>query len=241
MKEVPTENLLIIEKDNSVLGTLKNELAEARNEIIEKTVTIAKMSDEIENLLESSAMVNAKINLLENDLLEERQQTLKYKNDLDTLKQKLISSEALLEKRQGEDTDLQKQVAICKMELEKRPTVESFSDLQNTCETLKQTISVMREQAKLKEEEKPQKIDVFRTATDEDEIRLKFADLEEELVVVKEQYAKSLEEKITVNRSLERLEKDYRDLTNRSHNVMFFYIAPLVFLVAYLMFTTLIS
>lgn len=231
---------MIIEKDNSIIGTLKNELSEARNEIIEKQVIISKMSDEIENLLESSAMVNAKINLLENDLLEERQTNLKYKNELDNIKEQLLSSQTMLEKQKLEENSLQVQINNLTTELNYRPTVESFMELKITCDSLQRVIAELKDEIKSKEEKMKRK-ELMKSLSEDDELRNRFSELEEELVVVKENYAKSVEDKMLLNKSLDKMQKEYNDLTNRSHNVMFFYIAPLVFLVAYLMFTTLFS
>lgn len=196
------------------------------------------MSDEIENLLESSAMVNAKINLLENDLLEERQRNHRYKNNLDDIKQELSASQKILQHQKGNENELHTQIVNLQTDLNNRPTKESFNELKNTCDNLQTLINELREEAK--RDDKSLKNDISNSFSDDEE-RSRFLELEEELVVMKEQYAKSVEDKISMNRTLDKIQKDYNDLTNRSHNVMFFYIAPLVFLVAYLLFTTLVS
>lgn len=193
------------------------------------------MSDEIENLLESSAMVNAKINLLENDLLEERQLNLKYQNELQTVKEELLTSQSILEKQVSDENTLRTQINNLQSELHNRPTNDNFAELKATCDSLQVLVNELSEKS-----EKPKR-DLSRSFSEDDEMRSRFGELEEELVIVKEQYAKSVEDKLDLNRSLDKVQKDFNDLTNRSHNVMFFYIAPLVFLVAYLLFTTLFS
>lgn len=61
------------------------------------------------------------------------------------------------------------------------------------------------------------------------------AALEEELVVLKERYAAVNDEKRVLNKNLTVMQDQYNALCNRSHNTMFFYIAPLVLAILYLL------
>lgn len=59
--------------------------------------------------------------------------------------------------------------------------------------------------------------------------------LEEELVVLKEQYASVIEEKMALNRDLVRAQEQYAAMCNRSYNTLFLYIAPLVLMALYIL------
>lgn len=65
--------------------------------------------------------------------------------------------------------------------------------------------------------------------------------LEEELVLVKEKYAQLVDEKTNLNQKLNQLQKQYNIACNKSHNVMFFYIAPLVLMILYLLISSITS
>lgn len=63
----------------------------------------------------------------------------------------------------------------------------------------------------------------------------KIANLEEELVVLKERFSSINDEKVSLNKSLSTLKDEYKHLCNRSYNTLFFYVAPLVLMVLYLL------
>lgn len=65
----------------------------------------------------------------------------------------------------------------------------------------------------------------------------KIQSLEEELVMLKEKYVSINEEKLSLSRSLVTVQRQYRNVCNRSYNMMFCYMAPLVFMVLYLIFS----
>lgn len=65
--------------------------------------------------------------------------------------------------------------------------------------------------------------------------------LEEELVLVKERYAQLSEEKMNLNKKLNALRDQYNVVCNKSYNTMFFYIAPLVLMVLYLLISSMTS
>lgn len=67
------------------------------------------------------------------------------------------------------------------------------------------------------------------------------AALEEELVLVKEKYTQLIEEKANLNKQLNALQNQYNIVCNKSHNIMFFYIAPLILMVLYLFISTMTS
>lgn len=236
--------------NDALVFILKQKMAEAQNEIQEKALTISKMSDEIENLLETSAMVNAKINLLENDLVEERQSSGRLKSELETMKYELTLSQKLVSKNKDEERTLRAQYDNLIVEMNSRPTFDVYNQLEEKCRDLEMLIVKLKEETKQEQETKQEEdkessdaeiLNKFESEIPSDETSVRFALLEEELVIMKEQYAKCSEEKMMLNKSLEKLQRDYRELTNRSHNIMFFYIAPLIFLVAYLLFSALFS
>lgn len=65
--------------------------------------------------------------------------------------------------------------------------------------------------------------------------------LEEELVLLKERFAQVGEEKLKLQRDLLGMTEKYNMVCNRSHNKYFFYVAPLVFMVLYLLVSAMIS
>lgn len=67
------------------------------------------------------------------------------------------------------------------------------------------------------------------------------AALEEELVLIKEKYAQLSEEKTSLNKQLNILRDQYNVVCNKSYNTMFFYIAPLVLMVVYLLISSMTS
>lgn len=65
--------------------------------------------------------------------------------------------------------------------------------------------------------------------------------LEEELVVLKEQYAAVIEEKMALDRELTKAQEQYSAIRNRSNNTMFIYIAPLVVYLLYILIIQIFS
>lgn len=65
--------------------------------------------------------------------------------------------------------------------------------------------------------------------------------LEEELVLMKERFAQVSEDKLKLQRDLLTLTAQYNLACNRSHTKYFFYVAPLVFMVLYLLVSAMIS
>lgn len=65
--------------------------------------------------------------------------------------------------------------------------------------------------------------------------------LEEELVLLKERFAQVGDEKLKLQRDLLIMTEKYNMVCNRSYNKYFFYVAPLVFMVLYLLVSAMIS
>lgn len=68
-----------------------------------------------------------------------------------------------------------------------------------------------------------------------------FSALEEELVFIKERYAKLNEEKIVLKSEMHSLQERYSSVCNKSYNQMFFYVVPLVLMVLYLLISNMFS
>lgn len=222
-----------MKRDVMDLSELKQKLCAAQNDIIAKESTINKMSKELEHLLETSALVNAKINLLENYLLEEKQNHQKYKKETDKLKQELNLSQQLANTTSNEELMMKAKVENLSTELSKRPTVETYEILKLKCANLEKILKRKNANLGLGDIEEEIKMDELD--------KLRFTELEEELVLMKEKYAECNIEMVKLNKDLEALQKEYNSLLNRSHNVMFLYIAPLILLVAYLLLSSLFS
>lgn len=218
-------------RDTSEILELKQKLQAAQNDVLEKSTTISKMSEEVENLLETSALINAKISLVETDLLEERASCKHYMKEVERLRQELNVTQQLADTTSTEEQTLKSQVDALSAELRLRPTVESFEELKHKCSSLEKIVQ------KIKTNQQK----VADSGDTNGEIDVKFTELEEELVVMKEKYAECNLEKLQLNKNLDTLQKEYNALANRSHNIMFLYMAPLVLLVAYLLLTSLFS
>lgn len=68
-----------------------------------------------------------------------------------------------------------------------------------------------------------------------------FVALEEELVILKERYAQLNDEKLCLNKSYDAMREKYNAIVNQSHNTLFFYVAPLVLMVLYLLISSMFS
>lgn len=222
-------------RDTSEILELKQKLQAAQNDVLEKTTTISKMSEEVENLLETSALINAKISLIESDLLDERANCKHYKNQVERLRQELNLTQQLADTTSTEEQTLKSQLDALSAELRLRPTVESFEELKHKCSSLEKIVQ------KIKTNQQQVADSGDTNGHRVEEIDVKFTELEEELVVMKEKYAECNLEKLQLNKNLDSLQKEYNALANRSHNIMFLYMAPLILLVAYLLLTSLFS
>ncbi|GLV32945.1 Sarcolemma associated protein [Carabus blaptoides fortunei] len=224
------DNSHYVNCDTAEYVELKQKLQAAQNDVLEKTTTISKMSEEVEHLLETSALVSAKLNLLESDLHEERATCAQYMQEVERLRDQLNLRQHL-----AETPALQSQLEALQAELCLRPTMESFAELQNKCSGLEKIVQ------KIKTNQQRTVADSGDMNGDTAQIDAGITELEEELVVMKEKYAECNVEKLQLNKSLESLQKEYNALANRSHNIMFLYMAPLVLLLAYLLLTSLFS
>lgn len=104
----------------------------------------------------------------------------------------------------------------------------------NECQRLQSNVDCLNEQMKALEEKK----------SVESQCRLSLEEvvaLEEELVLIKEKYAQLSEEKMNLNKKLNSLRDQYNLVCNKSYNTMFFYIAPLVLMVLYLLVSSMTS
>jgi chromosome segregation ATPase len=65
--------------------------------------------------------------------------------------------------------------------------------------------------------------------------------LEEELVMLKERYAQINDEKSKLQHDLDSLKEQYNKVCNSSYDKMYFYIAPLILMILYLVISAMIS
>lgn len=233
------DNSEYVKRDALELNDLRHKLFIAQNDILEKETTISKITEEVERLLESSALVNAKINLLENDLAEEKIHTAKFKKEAEKLKQELMFTQQLANTTSNEELMMKAKIENLSTELKKRPTVESFEDLKLKCSNLEKIFSKIRTNDSGDIYTNDSNSEVISKCNEIENERL--TELEEELVLIKERYAECNLEKIQLNRNLDTLQKRYNEIVNRSHNIVFLYMAPLILLVAYLLLSSMFS
>lgn len=65
--------------------------------------------------------------------------------------------------------------------------------------------------------------------------------LEEELVLLKERYVEINDEKLKLQNELKQLKEQYNKMCNSSYDKMYFYIAPLILMILYLVISAMIS
>ena len=66
-------------------------------------------------------------------------------------------------------------------------------------------------------------------------------EMEEELVILKERYARVNEEKLLLNKEVSELRARYVAACNRKYNTMFCYVAPVVLILVYLLLSSIVS
>lgn len=195
-----------------------------------------ELKRQIENLEQLVNSNKLKISDLEDSLSNEKHVNLLKSDEVDRLKEELVVLTQKWKESCNEAQQLKDKVAMLKTELE---VVEE---------------GVLKAKMKAKEEEDSQKCinndeivqndpkkdavaDISLSKISEEQL----STLEEELVILKERFVQINEEKLLLNKSLTSLHDQYNRLRNRSHNTMFFYIAPLVLTVLYLLISSMFS
>ncbi|GJQ72368.1 hypothetical protein Trydic_g3451 [Trypoxylus dichotomus] len=240
-KDCVSEDLqdLSIEEDEEIKSvdvnskTLKYQFQTAQNEL----------KRQIENLEQIVNSNKSKISDLEDSLSKEKHLNLLKGEEVDNLKDELVLltqkwKESCNEAQQLRDkvTTLKNELLVAeesvlktKMAVKEDKTEEKDSE---TCINNITTVAIVQSDPK---------IDMVANISTNNISEEQISTLEEELIILKERFAQVNEEKLMLSKSLTSLHEQYNSLRNRSHNTMFFYIAPLVLTVLYLLISSMFS
>nr|XP_023024986.1 sarcolemmal membrane-associated protein isoform X1 [Leptinotarsa decemlineata] len=191
--------------------TLKYQFQSAQNELKRKIELLETISNE--NKL--------KINDLDKELLEEKKISQLRLEENEGIKEELV----LLQQKWKES---------CNETLEYK---DKMCVLLEELELAKKQLKDLNENVKEKIEETQWGPTISNSVVSYDQL----VELEEELVLLKERFSQVSEEKIKLQRDFSMLTKQYNVVCNRSHNKYFFYVAPLVIMVLYLLVSAMIS
>ncbi|CAG9812525.1 unnamed protein product [Phaedon cochleariae] len=165
-------------------------------------------------VLESIAKANkAKIAELDKALDDEKSLAQRRLEDNQHLRQDFV----LLQQKWKES---------CNENQQYKDRVQCLGDeLESAQEKLKEFSETAKEKREEEEESSPSNLVPYE----------RLMQVEEELVALKDRFARVAEDKLKQQRELTALTEQYRAVCDRSHNKYFFYVAPLVFMVLYLL------
>lgn len=209
--------------------TLKYQFQTAQNEL----------KRQIENLEQIVNSNKLKISELEESLSNEKHINLLKGDEVDSLKDELLLLTQKWNESCNEAQQLRDKVAVMKNDL-----LVAKDEISRT-----KTVMEMKEEEDLEKcvnnddniVQNDSKHDVVANISMNKINEEQFSALEEELIILKERFAQINEEKLELSKNLTSLNKDYNSLQNRSHNTMFFYIAPLALAVLYLLVSSMFS
>lgn len=182
--------------------------------------------------------------------------TLKYQSAQNELRKQVEYLEMTCNENKLRISDLEKQLQAEKaangdriklneaLKQELQNLQQKWKDSCNECQRLRDKVLQLTGELKStnenlkKTEEKAEKRD---SSTNSVHTFEEVTALEEELVYLKERYVVITEEKQMLNKKLNALTDEYKSLCNRSYNQMFFYVAPLVLMVLYLLVSSITS
>nr|CAH7713017.1 unnamed protein product [Callosobruchus chinensis] len=191
----------------------------------------------------------------EDDQVDSKTLKCQFQSMQTELKRRIEALESILETKESYMTELsrclreEKELSMQRrMEAEqlKQELEQHAKESCNESQQYKDKIDLLAKelesaQTKLKELDenvKEKELDTSKSSTVSYE---ELISVEEELVLIKERFAQITEEKLKLQRDLVSMTEQYRMVCNSSHNKYFFYVAPLVFMVLYLLISAMIS
>ncbi|KAK9888121.1 hypothetical protein WA026_000393 [Henosepilachna vigintioctopunctata] len=175
---------------------------------------LKKRIESLDQLCKSNQL---KVDELENILSEERKLHAEVKVENELLKEELQKHKTDLEKTNEENRELKNEVNIL---LASKEVGAGDAVSENIVE-----------KEDVKSIEKIQKVVSYE----------ELVSVEEELVILKERFSQVNEDKVKLKRDIDELRKEYNLVRNQSHNTTFFYVAPLVLIVLYLLVSKILS
>ncbi|XP_072396077.1 uncharacterized protein Slmap isoform X1 [Diabrotica undecimpunctata] len=204
--------------------TLKYQFHAAQSELKRKIETLETIANAHRSKIEELDKALEDEKTLSNDRLAEN----------DVLKQELVLLRQKWKESANENQQQRDRLSALNLELEsaleKIRVAALHRELESTTEKMKQT----HEQEKV---ETIAESNLQKAVVPVDQL----AQVEEELVLIKERYAQVSEEKLGLRHDLATLKGQYDAMCNRFYNQFFWYVAPLVVMVLYLLISAMIS
>jgi pSer/pThr/pTyr-binding forkhead associated (FHA) protein len=173
---------------------------------------LKKRIEILESILESNKM---KLSELERSLGQEKQANSLQSEENRSLKDELMALQQKWKESCNESRQLRDRVNALVKEVEaKDETIGNTKDQNNVNKSIISSSPVSFEQ---------------------------LVSLEEELVMLKERYAQINDEKSKLQHDLDSLKEQYNKVCNSSYDKMYFYIAPLILMILYLVISAMIS
>nr|CAI5857294.1 unnamed protein product [Callosobruchus analis] len=191
----------------------------------------------------------------EDDQVDSKTLKCQFQSMQEELKRRIEALESILKTKESYMTELsrclreEKELSMQRrMEAEqlKQELEQQAKESCNESQQYKDKIDLLTKeldsaQSKLKELDENMKEKELDTSKSSAVSYEELISVEEELVLIKERFAQITEEKLKLQRDLVSMTEQYRMVCNSSHNKYFFYVAPLVFMVLYLLISAMIS
>lgn len=192
-------------------GTIKHQMYQSAQN---------EMKKKIETLQNLCTLHQEKVNELEKLLYDEKELTKKVASENNNLKHELDNLKSDLNKSIDRNVDLESEIKKLK-EIENKKGVEELE------------ISL-----------KSGMMGDHECNLNDSNISVSYKELvsvEEELVTLKEKYAQVSNDKSELQKQVELMRQEINQMRNQSHNTTFFYVAPLVLIVLYLLISKMFS
>lgn len=207
--------------------TLKYQFQTAQNEL-------KRQIENLEQLLNANKL---KISDLEDSLSNERHINTLKSNEIKDLKEELVVLTQRWKESCNEAQQLRDKVTTLKGDLETAQEELSKPKMATEEEVDSKQFIINNDDMVQSDCNRDAVANISTRSISDDH----FQALEEELVILKERFAQVNDEKLMLSKSLSTLNDQYNCLRNRSHNTMFFYIAPVVLTVLYLLISSMFS
>uniref|UniRef100_A0A6P7GPS1 Sarcolemmal membrane-associated protein isoform X2 n=1 Tax=Diabrotica virgifera virgifera TaxID=50390 RepID=A0A6P7GPS1_DIAVI len=217
--EEPTERTDAVDSK-----TLKYQFHAAQSELKRKIETLETIANAHRSKIEELDKALEDEKTLSNDRLAEN----------DVLKQELVLLRQKWKESANENQQQKDRLSALNLELESALENIRVSALHRENESTTEKSEKTLEQEKVEPIAEPS---LQKAVVPVDQL----AQVEEELVLIKERYAQVSEEKLSLRHDLATLKGQYDAMCNRFYNQFFWYVAPLVVMVLYLLISAMIS
>ncbi|XP_050514029.1 sarcolemmal membrane-associated protein isoform X2 [Diabrotica virgifera virgifera] len=204
--------------------TLKYQFHAAQSELKRKIETLETIANAHRSKIEELDKALEDEKTLSNDRLAEN----------DVLKQELVLLRQKWKESANENQQQKDRLSALNLELESALENMRVTALHRENESTTEKSEKTLEQEKVEPIAEP---NLQKAVVPVDQL----AQVEEELVLIKERYAQVSEEKLSLRHDLATLKGQYDAMCNRFYNQFFWYVAPLVVMVLYLLISAMIS